>query len=162
MFYVVSVRACVQLATPRRDERWTDLPTFFLDASVQGIVDEPHAEKIVRRMMAKLGYTSDMLSVQVCATALLTTRGTGGNMLSMTTTEIPTSRRVFRTTFGNVTGTTAVARKITATVQAHRDEIAEQVQTLAIGGVTTFAVKSAVKDIADAGGMTAVFVERVA
>ncbi len=50
-------------------EHWAvNLPTFYLDSRVQGIVSEDHAERIVRGMLADLGHAAEDIYVQACAT----------------------------------------------------------------------------------------------
>jgi hypothetical protein len=69
ILYAVSARVNVWPSThePSTD-RWIGLPTFYLDANVQGIVNEPHAEMIVRKMLLDLGYSMHRVSVQIAKT----------------------------------------------------------------------------------------------
>jgi hypothetical protein len=54
-------------------------------------------------------------------------------------------------------GASSIARAITATVQASRADILARIRALPVGGVTTFPVKN----VADAGGKTSIFVKRI-
>lgn len=65
MLYAIS--AIVQ----RECDGWmrpVSLPTFYLDANVQGIVSEAHAIEIVRDMLQRLGHSRRDINVQACAT----------------------------------------------------------------------------------------------
>ncbi len=66
VLYAVSTRV------ERRDASgysWmVDLPTFYLDSRVQGIVSEDHAARIVVNMLAPLGHDKSNIYVQACAT----------------------------------------------------------------------------------------------
>ena len=62
----------VQLETATRDETWPEpwtasvqVPTFYLNGNVQGIVSEEHAERIARGMFAD---TANLVRVHATAT----------------------------------------------------------------------------------------------
>jgi len=44
-------------------ERTVQMPTFFLDSNIQGIMNADHAEEIARSMFARLGIEGDNVSV---------------------------------------------------------------------------------------------------
>lgn len=61
----------VQLETATRDEKWPQpwsaslqVPTFFLDENIQGIVSVEHAERIARGMFAA---TANLVRVHATA-----------------------------------------------------------------------------------------------
>ncbi len=73
---------------------------------------------------------------------------------------MPARQRKFRTngtSLSPVTGVAATARAITAGVITSREEITQDIATLSVGGFVDFPVK----DPADSGGVTRVYVERI-
>lgn len=66
MLYAVSV-----IVTRRFPDGWTsaiDMPTFYLDSNVQGIVSADHAAEIARQMFMRLGHKRDDVSVYAVPT----------------------------------------------------------------------------------------------
>lgn len=65
--YAVSVRIGRKVGAW---ESWTDFPTFYMLANVQGIVSESHCEHLVRAAFERSGHLPEHIEVHVVATSI--------------------------------------------------------------------------------------------